>query len=145
MGTTKPIEVVLMWMSALMETSLITVDPTLSALTLWDLLLVLVNQVVTGIRYFMRDKYLFSGFTSWAAHSGCRDINECCVGSYAECTHTCARTSATSGLCFNNAGAYSCSSCSTGGTVSISDNIGKFSLQVQSLVFKTIFFKSSTY
>ena len=50
MGTTKPIEVVLMWMSALMETSLITVDPTLSALTLWDLLLVLVNQVVTGHR-----------------------------------------------------------------------------------------------
>ena len=61
--------------------------------------------------------FLLSGFTSWAANSGCRDINECCVGSYAECSHTCTRTSATSGLCLNNAGSYSCGTCSTGGTV----------------------------
>ena len=50
MATMSPMLAVRRLMSALMETSLITVDPTLSALTLWDLLLVLVNQVVTGHR-----------------------------------------------------------------------------------------------
>ena len=57
------------------------------------------------------------GYTSWAANSGCRDINECCVGSHAECSHTCSRSSATSGICFNTAGSYECKSCNTGGTV----------------------------
>ena len=61
------------------------------------------------------------GYTSWAANSGCRDINECCVGSYAECSHTCSRSSATSGLCLNNAGSYTCGSCSTGGSVRHND------------------------
>ena len=74
-----------------------------------------INCDFTWVCYL--SSFLCSGFTSWAAYSGCRDRNECCVGSYAECSHTCTRTSATSGLCINNAGSYSCGTCSTGGSV----------------------------
>ena len=106
-----------MLMSVLMVTSPITVALTQSALTPWGPLLVLANQVLWQNRVPTCCHHcLVSGFTSWAAHSGCRDINECCVGSYAECSHTCTRTSATTGLCINNAGSYTCGSCSTAGT-----------------------------
>ena len=62
------------------------------------------------------------GYTAWAANSGCRDRNECCVGQHSECTHTCTRTSVSSGVCKNTAGTYQCTSC----TVSGQAKVGKY-------------------
>jgi len=55
------------------------------------------------------------GYTAWSANSGCRDRNECDYGSHAENTHNCVRSS-NNGICMNNAGSFSCGSCSTSGT-----------------------------
>lgn len=102
-----------------MATSPTTAAPTQSALTPWAPSLAPANQVLSSPKDSSESMTIdnLPGFTSWAAHSGCRDRNECCVGSYAECSHTCTRTSATTGLCINNAGSYTCGTCSTGGEV----------------------------
>ena len=97
--------VVLKSMSVQMVIFLTTVEPMLIVTTLLDHSHAPVIQVKQTALENLVNLWL-KGFTAWAPNSGCRDINECCFGSHSTCSHTCSRTSAFDGICFNNAGSY---------------------------------------